>query len=53
MKIIKQLLFVLLGLSLLSSAFAAEKRYSLPLENSPYIGYENAPVTIVEFIDYQ
>ncbi|MGB9710896.1 MAG: hypothetical protein ACPLZA_05335 [Thermodesulfovibrio sp.] len=53
MKIIKQLLLILLVLSILSSSFAAEKRYSLPLEESPYIGYENAPVTIVEFIDYQ
>lgn len=53
MKIIKQFFFVLSALFILSNAFAAEKRYSLPQEESPYIGYENAPVTIVEFIDYQ
>jgi len=36
-----------------SSVLASEKRYFIPIENSPYIGSENAPVTIIEFIDYQ
>lgn len=31
----------------------AEPRYSIPTENSPFIGSEKAPVTIIEFIDYQ
>jgi len=53
MKIVKLALFALFILFIFSNAFAAEKRYTLPIENSPYIGNENAPVTIIEFIDYQ
>jgi hypothetical protein len=34
-------------------ASADVKRFQIPLENSPVIGPANAPVTIVEFIDYQ
>jgi len=32
---------------------ASEKRYNVPIGNSPSWGPENAPITIVEFIDYQ
>jgi hypothetical protein len=32
---------------------AADQRYTVPLENSPSRGPENAPVTIIEFIDFQ
>jgi hypothetical protein len=35
------------------TAFSAEQRIPVPLENSPSLGPENAPVTIVEFIDFQ
>ena len=34
-------------------AGAAEVRYSVPPGDSPSIGPPNAPVTIVEFLDYQ
>jgi len=37
----------------MTHAFAGEQRYNIPVENSPVIGSENAPVTIIEFIDYQ
>ena len=30
-----------------------EKRYQIPLENSPSIGPADAPVTMVEFLDFQ
>ncbi len=30
-----------------------EERYSIPIEDSPSIGPEDAPVTIIEFLDYQ
>jgi protein-disulfide isomerase len=45
----------LLVLSLLAAvpAGAAEIRYDVPPGDSPSIGPSNAPVTIVEFLDYQ
>ncbi len=47
-------LIMLLSLSLpLPAAISSEQRLTLPLENSPSFGPENAPVTIVEFIDFQ
>ena len=33
--------------------YAEENRYSIPVGDSPVRGPENAPVTIIEFIDYQ
>ena len=30
-----------------------EKRYQIPLENSPSIGPPEAPVTVFEFLDFQ
>jgi len=43
---------VLLLLVALSSP-AAEKRFTVPIGNSPSTGPENAPVMIIEFIDFQ
>ena len=34
-------------------AVAAEKRTSVAIGNSPSMGPENAPVTIIEFVDFQ
>jgi hypothetical protein len=34
-------------------ALADEKRFTVPLNDSPETGPANAPVTIVEFIDFQ
>jgi hypothetical protein len=36
-----------------SLAFADEKRFSVPLDDSPAMGSPDAPVTIVEFLDFQ
>jgi hypothetical protein len=38
---------------LVGSSFAAEQRYTVPIGDSPQKGPENAPVTIIEFIDFQ
>ncbi len=44
------LLFVLISaLSVLGS----ERRYELPMGDSPFQGPENAPITMVKFLDYQ
>ncbi len=47
--------FFLLVLVLLQSglASAALQRFSVPLDDSPSLGPANAPVTIIEFIDFQ
>jgi hypothetical protein len=44
-----------ISLLLLVSApvLAADKRTNVPIGNSPSLGPENAPVTIIEFIDFQ
>lgn len=36
-----------------SLAFAEEKRYTVAVGDSPGYGQTNAPVTMIEFIDYQ
>jgi len=33
--------------------YAEETRYNVPIGDSPSIGPENAPVTVIEFLDYQ
>jgi hypothetical protein len=37
----------------LSISIGAAERYDVPLGDCPSLGPENAPVTIIEFIDYQ
>jgi hypothetical protein len=34
-------------------AIAVEKRYDVPIGDSPSLGPENAPITIIKFLDYQ
>ncbi|MDA8077538.1 MAG: hypothetical protein M0Z79_01240 [Nitrospiraceae bacterium] len=36
-----------------SYAHAEDKRYVVPIENSPVYGPANAAVTIIEFLDFQ
>jgi len=45
--------FILLVLVFSSLAIAAEKRYDVPLGNSPQLGPGDAPLTIIEFLDFQ
>jgi hypothetical protein len=35
------------------TAFADEKRFTVPIGASPSIGPSDAPVTIIEFLDFQ
>lgn len=43
-------LTLLLSVSL---ALAGEPRVQIPVGNSPSLGPEDAPVTVVEFLDFQ
>jgi hypothetical protein len=50
------LLLLIAALALPAAAGAQgteEKRYQIPLENSPSIGPADAPVTVFEFLDFQ
>ncbi len=49
----KQLLVVLAIVLLALPAASQEKRIAVPLDNSPAFGPADAPVMIVEFIDFQ
>jgi hypothetical protein len=49
----KNIFITLVILFSASYAFTAEQRYNVPLEDSPSCGAQNAPVTMIEFLDYQ
>lgn len=49
----KKTAFVLLLALFAAQGIADEKRYSVPLGDSPSRGPHNAPVLIIEFIDFQ
>lgn len=49
----KTLVFVIAFLVMGTAASGAQKRYDAPTGDSPQRGPANAPVTIVEFLDYQ
>ncbi len=48
----KLTLIVLLFIAI-SNSSADEIRYSVPVGDSPVLGPPNAPITIIEFLDYQ
>lgn len=53
MKLKQVLLPVIIIVLLPVSAPSEEKRYVIPIDNSPQIGPADAPVTIIEFLDFQ
>ncbi len=53
MKLKQVVLLVIILILLPVSAPSEEKRYAIPIGGSPSMGPENAPVTIIEFIDFQ
>jgi protein-disulfide isomerase len=49
----KKIIFCLGFLLIVSTAHAGEKRYTVPIGDSPATGPADAPVTIIEFLDFQ
>jgi len=49
----KRYFSVLLLLLLVGYAAAEEKRYTVAVSDSPSTGPANAPITIIEFLDFQ
>ena len=46
--------FLFIALVLFSSlACAEERRFDIPLGDSPALGPADAPVTVIEFLDFQ
>ena len=49
----KRILICVFVLLLFGMAHAEEKRTDVPIGDSPSLGPADAPVTIIEFIDFQ
>ena len=49
----RKLIFIVIITFISASAFADERRFSVPVGDSPSTGPLNAPVTIIEFLDFQ
>lgn len=50
---IRIFLVLCLAIMMISNVFATEKRVNIPIGDSPVIGPNNAPITMIKFIDYQ
>lgn len=49
----KRILICVIALLLFGIAHAEQKRTEIPIGDSPSMGPGDAPVTIIEFIDFQ
>lgn len=49
----KKTLICIVVLLLFGIAQASEKRVDVPIGDSPSLGPDDAPITIIEFIDFQ
>jgi protein-disulfide isomerase len=45
-------MFIIAFLLVSCAATTSQKRATVPIDDSPQLGPANAPVTVVEFIDY-
>jgi uncharacterized protein involved in high-affinity Fe2+ transport len=50
---LRKLMSCIFVLLLISTAFAEEKKTEIPIGDSPTLGPANAPITIIEFLDFQ
>ncbi len=50
---LKKILSCIFVLLLFGTALAEDKRTEVPVGDSPAMGPANAPITIIEFIDFQ
>jgi hypothetical protein len=53
MNILCKWVFIIIFLISPFSAYAVDKRYNVPIGDSSALGPVNAPITMIEFIDYQ
>jgi len=49
----KKTAFTVLFLISVTTVFAEGQRFQVPIADSPRLGPANAPVTIIEFLDFQ
>jgi len=49
----RKLIFIMIATLVSVIAIADDKRFSVPIGDSPATGLANAPVTIIEFLDFQ
>ena len=49
----KAFMAVMFVMLLCSAAAAAGERFTVPIGDSPQIGPKDAPITIIEFLDFQ
>ncbi len=49
----KKTVLTILFLLFFSVVFAEVNRFQVPIADSPQLGPANAPVTIIEFLDFQ